>query len=88
MKSYAFPCVLGSIIIFPCFSHGSHAFPMVPLTLTGSDRGPQIRRQVQQIQCTSGAFAALRGDGRVYTWGDGARGGDCRRLARERLGMG
>jgi hypothetical protein len=42
MKSYAFPCVLGSIIIFPCFSHGSHAFPMVPLTLTGSDRGPKF----------------------------------------------
>lgn len=33
-------------------------------------------RDVQQIQASGAAFAALRGDGKVVTWGDSARGGD------------
>jgi hypothetical protein len=33
-------------------------------------------RNVQQIQSTSGAFAAILADGSVVTWGDPDYGGD------------
>ena len=35
---------------------------------------------MQQVEASDGAFAALRGDGRVVTWGDPAQGADCRRV--------
>ena len=38
--------------------------------------------QVQHLQSTSAAFAALRADGCVYAWGDENRGGDSSILAR------
>ena len=33
-------------------------------------------KNVQQIQATSGAFAAVLSDGTVVTWGHAGRGGD------------
>ena len=33
-------------------------------------------RDVQQIQASDGAFAAILGDGSVVTWGDADQGGD------------
>ena len=33
-------------------------------------------KNVQQIQATHSAFAAIRGDGSVVTWGEAASGGD------------
>ena len=39
-------------------------------------REEPLRNDVQQIQATSFAFAALRRDGTVVTWGDRGTGGD------------
>ena len=33
-------------------------------------------KNVQQIQASSGTFAAVLGDGSVVTWGDAEHGGD------------
>ena len=33
-------------------------------------------KNVQQIQASEAAFAAIRGDGSVVTWGDATRGGN------------
>ena len=33
-------------------------------------------KNVQQIQASSGAFAAILGDGSVVTWGNAKHGGD------------
>ena len=38
--------------------------------------GRRRLQEVQQIQGTFGAFAAIRGDGRVVTFGDADAGGD------------
>ena len=45
---------------------------------TGGDSGAvqEQRTNVQQIQASFSAFAAIRGDGSVVTWGDAASGGD------------
>lgn len=37
-------------------------------------------RDVQKIRCSSGAFAALLGSGKVVTWGDTSCGADSRRV--------
>ena len=38
------------------------------------------------VAATSGAFAALRGDGAVVTWGDAQRGGDSRQVGTDSEG--
>ena len=43
--------------------------------------------QVQQIQATNGAFAALLLDGSVVTWGDALRGGDSRTVQDQLKGV-
>ena len=45
------------------------------------------RIDVVQIQSTSRAFAAIRRDGHVVSWGDPARGGDSRAVQDQRAVM-
>ena len=48
-----------------------------PLEDTGYTRAVQDQlRNVQQIQATMSAFAAILGDGSVVTWGDAECGGN------------
>ena len=45
--------------------------------LGGDSRDVQAQlKDVQQIQASEGAFAAILGDGRVVTWGSASYGGD------------
>ena len=39
-----------------------------------------LLKNVQQIEASKGAFAAVTSDGKVVTWGDPEYGGDCRNL--------
>ena len=47
-------------------------------SLTGGDSAAvqDVLQNVQQIQATKGAFAAIGGDGSVMTWGHAGFGGD------------
>ena len=51
------------------------------------DRGPKVGnpivRNVQNVQANRSAFAAIREDGSVVTWGDAACGGDSGSLVAE-----
>ena len=51
--------------------------PGVKATCGGDSGAVQDQlRNVQQIQASCGAFAAIRGDGSVVTWGNADFGGD------------
>jgi len=43
----------------------------------GGDSSRDELRNVQQISCTGGAYAAILADGSVVAWGDPYYGGDC-----------
>ena len=47
----------------------------VPSPILGAQVAEQLVR-VRQIQSSRAAFAAIKDDGSVVTWGDPARGGD------------
>ena len=68
-----------SIFILHDFSHRSHRYP----AFFGTFRLLKLL-QVQQLASTASAFAAIRSDGSVVTWGHPERGGDSSR-AQERL---
>lgn len=72
---------LGSKPPFPREAETLHS-PAVPCYRFGREGSPTPTaprprpRQVVQISASSCAFAAVRADGRVVTWGDAGNGGD------------
>ena len=54
----------------------SESLSKAPLPLPSSSQVEPLLREVNEVFASTGAFAALRADGSVITWGDPSYGGD------------